>query len=420
MQIKLRSTKEKLGIITVLYLIFNILFSKAGIKINDIPITIGNIIFLLMVMVSIPIFIKRKYKIDSNIVFLILSIVYWAFRLIFFHRYTDNGMLISYIACLCGYPLIYFVFQVFVDSKIKLQKVLKIISILTIVIMFYTIIQYIFGIAETAIPGLTVNYSDYAEHPQNWWTYKHNSYSDSSKFVSTFQNGNLFGVNLLLLFPIAYYNLKDNYVKYFIIFLFLFNCLLSGSRTVYITLIVFCILNLFDMKKAKKIKISSVLLFMFGIIIIVISLGIMNKTLIARLSTIWDLQFISNASGRIPSLLKYLQWIDNKGGIVSVIFGGLGCNYYGGAYEITIICIFVIGGIVGVAFSMLSIVPIYMKIIRNKNDEIIKGLNYSITLYFIASISDGGYWLTPTALNFWMVLAIANQSFKYHSVQNDS
>ena len=417
-----RETKssQKLDIVFILYLVFNILFPKAGIKINDIPITIGNIIFILMVIVSFPIFIKRNYRIETNGIFLILSIFYWAFRLILIHGNTNNGMLVSYIACLCGYPLIYFVFQVFVDSKIKLQYALKIISIFTIIIMIYTVFQYVFGIANTAIPGLTVNYSDYAEHPQNWWTYKHNSYSESTKIVSTFQNGNLFGVNLLLLFPIAYYNLNSNYIKYFILFLFLFNCLLSGSRTIYITIIVFCLLKLFHIKKESKFKAESILLFLLGIFIVAIALVTISEILIARLSTIFDLEFISSASGRIPKILQYLQWIDSKGGLISVIFGGLGYNYSGGAYEVTLFCVFVIGGIIGVIFTILPIIPIYMNIITNKNDNFIKGIYCSITLYFIASIAEGGYWLTPTALNFWMVLAIANQSFKYHSIKNDS
>lgn len=49
----------------------------------------------------------------------------------------------------------------------------------------------------------------------------------------------------------------------------------------------------------------------------------------------------------------------------------------------------------------------------------IKGINYSLTLYFIASISDGGYWLTPAALNLWMILSMANQYIKYDNISDN-
>ena len=99
------------------------------------------------------------------------------------------------------------------------------------------------------------------------------------------------------------------------------------------------------------------MLFLLGIFIVAIALVTISEILIARLSTIFDLEFISSASGRIPKILQYLQWIDSKGGLISVIFGGLGYNYSGGAYEVTLFCVFVIGGIFGVIFTILPIIP---------------------------------------------------------------
>ena len=248
------SSNDKLNILVVVYLIFNILFPKAGIKITGIPITIGNIIFLFMIPIAVFLFINRNSKINKNELFMLFSIIYWGIRIIFFHGATNNEMIISYIACLCGYPLIYFMFTVFVNSKQKLQSVCNIIKVLTIGIMIYSIIQYFAGIAETAIPGLTVNYSDYIEHPQNWWTYKNNSYADSSKIVSTYQNGNLFGVNLVLLFPIAYFAESNKNNRWLLLLLFVIACIVSGTRTIYVTIIVFLLLKIigFALTKIKK------------------------------------------------------------------------------------------------------------------------------------------------------------------------
>ena len=84
------SSNDKLNILVVVYLIFNILFPKAGIKITGIPITIGNIIFLFMIPIAVFLFINRNSKINKNELFMLFSIIYWGIRIIFFHGATNN------------------------------------------------------------------------------------------------------------------------------------------------------------------------------------------------------------------------------------------------------------------------------------------------------------------------------------------
>ena len=209
---------EKLCVLFVLYLIFNILFPKSGIKISGIPLTIGSVIYIAILPISIILLAYRGYKLYKTETIIIYSIIYWFLRLTLLHENVDKGQLLSFFACLCIYPLIYFVAPVFINTDQKIFHFIKIINLIVIIVMIYSIIQGLFGIDKTTIPGLSVNFTDYINNPNSWWLLKNNSfngsdYSGSHKIVSTYQNGNLFGVNLLLFFPITYYSIKSKRKK---------------------------------------------------------------------------------------------------------------------------------------------------------------------------------------------------------------
>ena len=76
-------------------------------------------------------------------------------------------------------------------------------------ICLYSLLQYVIGINKCAIPGLTVNLSDYQQYGEYWYMTKSNGTQlDEVKIVSTYQNGNLFGIGVLIIYPLVY-----NYYK---------------------------------------------------------------------------------------------------------------------------------------------------------------------------------------------------------------
>lgn len=402
--------KSKLNILFSIYLIFNILFPKAGIKLGGIPLTIGNLVYIILLLISVPLFAKKNIRLDLTDLIIIISSFYWLWRLSFFHDGTDFGKLVSYITCLCFYPLIYYVVMLYVDNKIMLTKTINVIKVSLYILMIYSVLQYIFGIGKTDIPGLTVNYTDYIENPNRWWYEKHNIYSrddGSSKVFSTYQNGNLFGANLLIFFPMVFSIEKQN-KKYLLMILFLSSILLSGSRTMCLTVIIFGVYLL--IKKFQKNRYKTVEIFglIAAMILVIIIASRENVKVIERFKTVFDWNVLKNGTGRIPKTEEFFSWLYLKGNVLNFLFGSLGCNYEGGTGEVTYIYIFILGGIVGLLLTFFPILYIYSNLFKNKNDSVIKGICYGLTLYLIAAVAEGAFFLPPTVLNLWFILGLAN------------
>ena len=161
--------------------------------------------------------------------------------------YANLGTIIpsmTYIIPLLIYPLIFFVAVDIIDNKEKLDKVIKIIVYGFFFLCFYAILQYIVGIDKCDIPGLTVNLSDYREMGPLWFMQKSNGTDKAnSKMVSTYQNGNLFGINLVFIYPLVYYYYsKKEKIKTFSLILFITCAFLTLSRTCWLGIVLFIFL----------------------------------------------------------------------------------------------------------------------------------------------------------------------------------
>lgn len=419
----LSDSKTKIGVLLVLLVIFNVMFPKAGFKTNDIPITLGN---LLLALSLVLMFIK-KISINKIAVLIFANTIFWLFRLLLplINNKVRFSEAIGYIVPLCFYPLVYIIFISVFNSESKLERVIEIIKWCVLFVMAYTVIQYIFGIGNIAIPGLTVNYSDYISNPSGWWLEKSNAFSDISKMVSTYQNGNLLGINLLLLYPLTFYSIKSAKARYFSLILFVISVLLAGSRTMYVSCLLFlCIFIFYNIAHNKKFSRKSMLNMLVIIIAFVIVFAFvfnkLNNYFIVRILTIFDSEILASGTGRIPGALKYFNWAANEKNILIFVFGGYGLNYSGGAYEMTYMCIFILGGIVGLILFALPIATILINsykycnanYLRSDNiTNILKGTVIGLVLFLIAAFAEGGFWLPPTAVNLWMLLAIATVAY---------
>ena len=133
----------------------------------------------------------------------------------------------------------------------------------------------------------------------------------------------------------------------------------------------------------------------------------LNSDLLNRVYTIFDVNFLKNGSGRISKITSYILWLKQKGNVYNIFIGGWGNNYNGPADEMLFVCLFILGGIIGLVLFIYPIWKIYKYTFKLRCcSDLAKGINVGLTLYIIASISDGGYWLVPTALNLWLLLSL--------------
>lgn len=408
--------KEKNGLLFNLLLwtiFFNIWFPKAGIKIGEIPLTIGNILFAITFILWLFVKVKtgsfRNYKINSIIV---LGILYFIFKYIIV--YASKGTIlnsIGYIIPLMIYPLIFFVVSDMVDNDLKMEKIIKCIVWGFFFLSIYSIVQYIVGIDKCCIPGLTVNYSDYANWGKYWYLHKSNGVTvESAKIVSTYQNGNLYGINTLLIYPLVYNYLKNKKSKLFIpsLILFVVCVFLSLSRACWLGIILFIFMEiLMEREKTRASMYRKVITIIMCIIMIILVFKYVPSIANRFFNTDKD-DWIS-MSGRTEGLISVIKSVNESNSIVGIFIGPYGVSEYQGlAYEMFPLSIFVQTGIIG----MVLLYYIFIKTINvmDKRDFVQKSVRRAIIIWLIVGIIECGYWLPPAALNIFMIIGLAYAS----------
>lgn len=414
---------KRLNYLFIGLVIFNMLFPKAGIKLSGIPLTIGNFVFFIALFY---LFLKiRKFPLGDKESAILFAIFFWLIRLLvvfWVDSSVDLSQLVGYFVPLCIYPLVYLFYKNFVNEKL-LKTTIQWIKISVWGIICYALLQFIFGIGTITIPGLTVNLSDYMESPSNWWMLKCNgTSSDSVKIVSTYQNGNLFGANLLLLFPCVYQTINNKNLKILFFILSLLAIVLAGSRSMYVALIIYGMFFLFrKIKSASSLRISKVNIFtvilFLGSVIISVYFFLHNSStaFIDRVVSITDTRVVTSGTGRVEMFVKYLKWLWSNQTIIYELVGAYGTNYYGGAFEILYASLFVLGGFCGLGLTMYC----FYKVLFFKytvNNRLVRGINTGLALYALAACSEGAFWMPPLALNLWMIIAIRNYIIQRNSL----
>lgn len=406
----LTDTKLKNNHIFNLFLltfIFNFWFPKAGIKISNIPLTIGNVLFAFLFIVwSIDKIAKRKnIMINELHILLFINILYCIIKYIIIGNFKTN---IGYIIPLIIYPLMYIVSYDIIDSYEKKTKLFKYIEIGFYFITIYALIQYIFGIDKVSIPGLTVNLSDYNNYGKYWYLTKSNGTDISQvKIVSTYQNGNLFGVNLLLFYPIIfeYYKINNKYGKiFFSLALFILVGFLTLSRTVWFGIVLFLISRIFFMKSKSKLQfLVKYFIILMLILTIPLIFGLFPSISSRFLNTNKEDWF--EMSGRTQGLIDVANSMKKSNSFIAYLIGPAGVTEYSGlAYEMTLLSIFVQIGLIGV-FLLYSFYFIAISKSK-KNDYFDIGIRVAIKLWLIYGLIEGGYWLPPTIINIFMLIGI--------------
>lgn len=311
--------------------------------------------------------------------------------------------------CIC--PIIFLSVQKNIKNRKQLEYVINIIYICVLIVLIYACLQYFVGIGTVQIPGITVNFSDYLVAPSGWWRKKANAVSvNNSKIISTYQNGNLFGVNMSLLFPIVNaIPYKNKFLQYIGLGMFCFCSLVSGSRAFLFAMCFYVFILLIQALKEGKIRKKS---FIYGILFILIAITLLYRIInsgndyVQRVVEVMNWDSLSNASNRVPKIQEYLMWLfSGKKSFLHFFIGSFGMNHLGEAYEMLWAGVFIFGGIIGVFIFYIPFIRIMNMMNYLKETDVIgKGLFNGVLVYLFISMVEGAFWLLPTAINVWMVI----------------
>ena len=388
---------------------WNIWFPKAGIKISGIPLTIGNVFFIMTFVVW---FLKRmrigKFRINPPGGLILVGIFYFMCRyiIVMLAKNISFSTTIGYIIPLCIYPLIFFLIIELVDSNEKLEKIIKIIVYGFIFLCIYALFQYFLRIETVAIPGLTVNLTDYQQLGKMWYMAKANGTDiNNAKIVSTYQNGNLFGISLLLIYPIVYNyfkNKKENGKIIISLLLFIITTFLTLSRACWLGIILFITFGvLMENDNTKEAWLRRIII----IILSCVAIAGVFKFLPSVANRFFGTTNWVSMSGRTEGLIKVFETVFASNNIFAYILGPYGMIKYSGlAYEILPLSIFVQTGIVGIIL-LYSVFFYGIRKMKSKN-YISKAIKLSFIIWLIVGCIECGYWLPPAALNLFMMLGL--------------
>lgn len=382
-----------LNILLLLLLLFNVIFPKGGIKLAEFPITIGYLIFfILFIHIFIGTLISTRTYVNNKfiMVHIILIICFNTIVLlgVGYNGYDDLGMLVSMIINLFLIPIIFLLFLNPLSQECDIEKYLNFlkngimfVSIYGIFLFFY---KYYTG-AFIEIPLLTVNYHDVGLIEST----KSIDRGGVFKLISTYNNGNIYGVCILMLLPL-YVWLEKSKIKKFLVKT---SLILTLSRTVWIGLVLY---EFFVFIKSK-LTFQRVLTLLLIVSFLVFSI----YTIMIFLN--WDLSllFDTDLGGRRKQLDFVFSFFPIKSFYVTS--------------EITYVFILSIFGLIGLLFFILimtfPIILWYLGKIPNRM-KFKKHIVHGLILYLIVSFGDGAILYIPVMMIYWFLVFMLYSNHK--------
>ncbi|WP_428230737.1 hypothetical protein [Flavobacterium sp.] len=370
--------REYLFFIGIIFLVF---LPKGGFKVAGIPITWGylylGILFLLSVLVILN---KRKFLVSPKhflcYVATLPFVLYFTINLLLRGYDGSFGNLVAFYVSFGFLPLLFYIFLSPFLKKIDLLFIETLLSNAVFWVSLYGIILFVFKQVTghyIEIPYLTVNAADLGTLEG-----KYNMRGALYKLISTYNNGNIFGVCMLLLFPV-FHKRNLSKIKLGIVIVAL---LLTLSRTVWLGLLFYFILIYKD-RIFKLVKIYA----FFGLILFVLATFLMNRYF--QYGSLSGFILDSNLGGRINQIRQFTG------------LSFFGTQTFDFIEEIVYLSIFKQLGLVGLLLFCVSFFfQIYIAI-NTKNNSYYYILG-SMTYLFIC-LSDGCMLYIPTLAFFYFV-----------------
>lgn len=377
----------------ILFCLFYMLaFPKAGIKIADVPITFGYVFSAPVLLLALLRSKAAVLPLDRLIAYAAcLVMAAWSTVWVQFNGVAAVGYAISYFVSVIYLPLFgLVVFSPLVMEELEPRVERVIVLALRFLVLFGIFLftfKYLTG-KWVEIPLLTVNAGDVGELDQ-----KHINRGGIFKLISTYNNGNLFGVAMCIIGPL-YLRLERKTV---LRGLFYAALVLTLSRTVWIGLMLMVLLRTLS----ERIDVRTLLSLLVGAVVAVVAIYAMLLLLNANLAFVLD----TNLGGRMQQVVS----ISDASFAPRLAFGSLP--------EIVYVGILAFFGYIGLVLflGMLLITPILLLLHRvpvlstSRASACLQGL----LLYVLLAFSDAAFNLIPIMMIYWIVAGLALWYVRY-------
>ncbi|MGJ3500564.1 hypothetical protein PsalN5692_00104 [Piscirickettsia salmonis] len=373
---KMRPGLGTLQVAMIALMVFNLMLPKAGIYMGKVPLTIGYLIIPIALLILFPfVCMQRRLVIDRRklvIFFLLCSFFLFTVTSLTFSQTSIQNIFIwaasSFIVPLSTLVLLSYLIRL---NENIFEKIL--------IYSFYFVC--LFGIIQfillntvhlnIQIPYLTVTGAD----PGIIFD-KDNNRGFIVKFMSSYSNGNIFGIAVLMWFPLVAFSLIGSRKS---IWLYRLCVFLSFSRTAWFMM--FIVETLLMIKRKKGIYLVIFFFIMFIILLIVFSYGfgdfVFNYQLGGRLDQITSLSFSDIFS------------FGNDFALREMVYPGMLKTF----------------GI----FGLLLFVVVYLYPVISTWSQVLTDRAWfariGIISYIFAMFIDGAYILMPIQFIYWLMVA---------------
>lgn len=368
-----------------LLFLFLLCFPKGGIKLGDIPITWGYLFFFITLaaaLISRPLVFKKELLLCCLVLvpFQCISL----FTLVSYGT-QSLGYIFSFAIHFFIMPWAFLlVFPQYMD-EITLNQILAWIKGGVFFVGSFGIFLFLYKILTGSfleIPLLTINYHDRNELE----LLKCIDRGGVFKLISTYNNGNLYGVCVLMLLPL-YQHLETSRSKRLLVKL---SLILTLSRTIWVGLILYELCIHYTYSTKWLMKIFKILLSLLGI---GISLILLTKFFPFSWEFLFD-RFLGNRLGQFE-VLSTAEWISTRAfeEIFEIIYLGVLKSF----------------GILGlITFVIAMAYPIFTA----PKSPLSKPISLGLILYLIVACGDGALLLIPVMCFYWFLIFLLNISLQ--------
>ncbi len=385
-----------------LLLTFIVLLPKGGIKVAGIPLTVGYAILFLLAGLCFTAYSytgKIRWIGKNHFICLLTFLPFFALSTfkILAAGFSSMGFLFSFYVSLFIIPAIFLLLFYHPLKHIQLDIIKSLLIKFVFLTAIYGIFLFFYKLYTgefIEIPLLTVNLGDVGEIEN-----KHINRGGIFKLISTYNNGNLYGVSMVMLLPFYDYFEKKTYRK----LLLKIALLLTLSRTVWVGLIMFEALNfIFIKKKTVKVMAGAIVTLLFVLLGLTAGLMLLQTDLsfvadrnlggrLGQLAALSEAGFFPDLSTPFKTILEmtYLSVLDN--------FGWLGAFFF-------------------IVYLTTPLILFLLRKVPDSRSPLKRLFALGLVLYMIVAFVDGGLLYIPVMAIYWLVVVLMLNDFKQYAI----
>lgn len=364
-----------------------IVFPKAGFKVGDIPITFGYM-FIFFLAFFLLFFFLRAARVSQRA---LLCYALWALfgsislAVIFINGIKNAGFAFSHLINFVFFPFIFlFIFSRHLCYE-RWPAYAGIVTKCVIAISFYGVALFLYKALTGSffeVPYLTVNVDDLGTLDE-----KHIRRGDYFKLISTYNNGNIFGVCVLMLLPIVFLHSRNIAIKALV----LFSLVLTLSRTIWLGLFfysLFLMRDAFEKHPLHLIRFFASLMILSVILVIAMSFFGMSDA---------SFLFDTELGGRREALNF----------IAPSFLPGIPFDYVSEITYASMLSSFGVLGLIVFVAAFLSFL-LFSPPKNARHHAYFVAARRGLLIYVFCCFSDGATLLIPVMAIYWTLVALAS------------